>query len=54
MRLDEGFVEVCEVVEVEDDVSEEGFGLKIDLHLGIPSEPVRDFGEISSESLLVF
>jgi len=24
VRLDEGFAEVCEVVEVEDDVSEEG------------------------------
>ena len=34
MRLDEGFVEVCEVVEVEDDASEEGFGPKIDLDLG--------------------
>jgi len=51
---DEGFAEVCEVVEVEDDVSKEGFGPKIDLDLGTVSELVRDFGEVSSESLPVF
>ena len=45
VKPDEGFVEVCEVVEVEDDTSEEGFGPKIDLDLGTGSEPVRDFGE---------
>jgi len=49
-----GFMEVCEVVEVEDETSEEGFGLKIDLNLGIGSEPVRDFRDVGSESLPVF
>jgi len=53
VRPDEGFAEVCEVVEVEDDVSE-GFGPKIDLDLRTGSEPVLDFGEVSSESLPVF
>ena len=43
MRPDEGFAEVCEVVEAKDDVSEEGLVPKIDLDLGIRSEPVRDF-----------
>jgi len=41
----EGFLEVCEVVEVEGDTSKEGFGPKIDLDLGTGSELVRDFGE---------
>jgi len=54
VRPDEGFVEVCEVVEVEDDVSEEGFGLKINLDLGTGSEPVCDFRKVSSETLPVF
>ena len=54
VRPDEGFVEVCEVVEVEDDVSEEGLGPKIDLDLGTGNEPVLDFGDVSSESLPVF
>ena len=54
MRPDEGSVKVCEVVEIEDDISEEGFGPRIDLDLGIGSEPVRDFGKTTSEPLPVF
>jgi len=54
VRPDEGFTEVCEVVEVEDDVSEEDSVPKIDLDLGTGSEPVLDFGDVSSESLPVF
>ena len=54
MTPDEVSVEVCEVVEVEDDVSEEDFVPKIDLDLGIGFEPVRAFGEVSFESLPVF
>ena len=53
VRPDEGFVEVCKVVEVEDDVSEEGFGPKINLDLETGSEPVRDFGEVSSKTVPV-
>ena len=45
MRPDEGFVEVCEVVEVEDD-SEEDFGPKIDLDLGTGSKPVVILGKL--------
>jgi len=45
-------MEVCDVVEVEDDTSEEG--VKIDLNLGTGAEPVHDFGGIGSESLPVF
>ena len=54
VRPDEGFTEVCEVVEVEDDVSEENLVLKIDLDFVTGSEPVLDFGDVSSESLPVF
>jgi len=54
VKLDKGFVEVCEIVEVEDDASEEGFGPKIDLDLATGSKPVHDFGKVSSESLPVF
>jgi len=43
-----------EVVEVEDDVSGEDLVPKIDLDLGIGSEPVLDFGDVSSESLPIF
>jgi len=45
VRPDEGFVEVVEVVEVEDDAPEEGVGPKINLDLGTGSGPARDFGE---------
>ena len=54
VRPDEGFTEVCEVLEVEDDVSEDNLEPKIDLDLGTRSEPVLDFGDASSESLPVF
>jgi len=54
VRPDEGFAEVCEVVEVEDDVSEEDLEPKIDLDLGTRSDPVLDFGDVSSRSLHVF
>jgi len=54
VRPDEGFTEVCEVLEVEDDVSEDNLEPKIDLDLGTRSEPVLDFGDASSESLSVF
>ena len=47
-------MEVCEVVEVEDDTFEEGFGPKIDVVLGTGAEPIRDFGGVGSESLPVF
>jgi len=45
VKPDEGFVEVCEAVEVQDDTSEEGFRPKINLDLGIGSDLVCDFGE---------
>jgi len=48
----ENFVEVCDVVEVEDDTS--GESVKIDLNLRIEAEPVHDLGGIGSESLPVF
>jgi len=48
----EDFGEVYDVVEVEDDTSEEG--VKIDLNLGTGAEPVRDFGGIGSKSLPMF
>jgi len=54
VRPDAGFAEVYEAVDVEDAISEEGFGSNIDLDLGIGSELVRDFGKVSSESLSVF
>ena len=54
MRPDEGFTEVCDVVEVEDDVSEEDLVPKIDLDFETGSEPVLDFGDVSSDSLPVF
>ena len=41
-------------MEVEDDVSKEDLVPKIDLDLGTRSETVLDFGDVSSESLLVF
>jgi len=37
LRLDEGFTEIRDVVEVEDDVSGEDLGQKIDLDLGTGS-----------------
>ena len=43
---------MCDVVEVEDDTSEEG--VKIDLNLGTGAEPIHDFGGICSESLPIF
>jgi len=54
VRPDERFTEVCEVVEVEDDVSGEDSVPKIALDLGTGSEPVLDFDVVSSESLPVF
>ena len=54
LRPNEGFPEVCEVVEVEDDVSEDDPVPKINLDLGTGSEPVLDFKDNSSESLPVF
>jgi len=45
-------MEVCDVVEVEDDTSEEG--VKIDLNLGTGAEPVHDLGGIGSDSLSMF
>jgi len=54
MKPAEDFVEVCEVVEFEDDTSEEGFRQKIDLNLGTGAEPVHDFGDVGSESLPIF
>ena len=54
VRPDESFTEVCEVVKVEDDVSEKDLVLKIDLDLETGSEPVLDFGDVSSQSLPIF
>jgi len=53
-RKDEDLLEVCEVVEVEDDTSKEALGPKIDLDLGTTSEPVCDFEDVCSKSLPVF
>jgi len=54
VRPNEGFTKVCEVLEVEDDVSKEDLVPKIDLDLGTGPELVLDFGDVSSESLPVF
>ena len=54
MKPAKDFVEVCDVAEVTDDTSEEGVGKKIDLNLGIGAEPVHDFRDVGSESLLAF
>jgi len=48
----EVFGEVHDVVEVEDDTSEEG--ATVDLNLGTGAEPVHDIGGSGSESLPVF
>ena len=48
----EVFVEVHDVVEVEDDTSEEG--ATVDLNLGTGAEPVHDYGDVGSESIPVF
>jgi len=48
----EDFMEVHDVVEVEDDTSKEG--TKIDLNLGTGAKPIHDFGGVGSESLPVF
>jgi len=54
MRPYEGFAEVCEVVEAEDDVSEENLEPKINLDLGTGPESVLNFRDVSSESLPIF
>ena len=43
-----------EVVEVEDDVSGEDSVPKIDVDLGTGSEPILDFGNVSSKFVPVF
>ena len=45
-------MEVHDIVEVEDDTSEEG--VKIDLNLETRAEPIHDFGGSGFESLPVF
>ena len=54
LRPGQGFTEIIDVVEVEDDVSGEGSVPKIDLDLGAGSKPVLDFGDVSTEFLPVF
>ena len=54
VKPNEGSVEMCKVVKVEDDTSEEGVRKKIDLNLGTGAEPVHDFRDVGSELLPVF
>jgi len=54
LRPNEGFIEVYDVVEVEDDVSGEDSVPKNNLDLETGSEPVLSFGDVSRESLHVF
>ena len=54
LKQDEGFTEINDVVEVEDDASREDSVRKIDLDLGTEFEPVLDFGDVSTESLPIF
>jgi len=57
LRPDEGFTEVCEAVEVDDDVIEKGplseLGLGFD-DFGTGFEAVLDFGETRTQSTLIF
>jgi len=54
LKLDEGFTKINDVVKVEDDVSGEDSGPKMDLDLGTGFEPVLDFEDVSTESLPIF